>query len=53
MALITQSGPETLSIGEPGPQFSGLPATDGKTYGLDSFNEKLIVFVFQLATTFG
>lgn len=33
MVLITQSGPDTLPIGSPAPDFS-LPATDGKTYSL-------------------
>lgn len=33
MPLITESGPDTLPIGAPAPDFS-LPATDGKTYSL-------------------
>ena len=37
MTLITQSGSETLPIGSPAPIFKDLVATDGKTYGLDSF----------------
>jgi len=36
MVLITESGPEALPIGSKGPAFE-LPATDGKTYSLDSF----------------
>ena len=47
MVLITQSGPETLPIGAPGPAFRDLPATDGGTYGLDSFKDaKLVVLSF-------
>lgn len=36
MVLITQSGPDTLPIGSPAPDFS-LPGVDGKTYTLASF----------------
>lgn len=39
MALITQSGPQTLKVGQPAPGFR-LPATDGKTYGFDDFSGK-------------
>jgi peroxiredoxin len=47
MVLITQSGPETLPIGTPGPEFRDLPATDGKKYGLDSFKSaKIVVLSF-------
>jgi peroxiredoxin len=47
MVLITQSGPETFPIGADAPRFSNLPATDGKTYGLDSFaDSKLVVISF-------
>ncbi len=46
MVLITQSGPETLPIGTPVPDFS-LPATDGRTYSLASFSgSKLLVVSF-------
>ena len=46
MALITSSGPETLPIGKPGPDFS-LPATDGQTYSLASFaDSKALVLNF-------
>ena len=46
MVLITQSGPQTLSIGQPGPAFQ-LPGTDGTTYTLDSFKPaRLLVLVF-------
>ena len=37
MALVTQSGPETLPIGAEGPDFRDMPATDGKAYSLDAF----------------
>lgn len=47
MALITQSGPETLDIGRPGPDFANLPGTDGQRYGLASFEDaKLLVLNF-------
>jgi peroxiredoxin len=46
MVLITQSGPDTLSIGSPAPNFK-LKATDGMTYSLDSFkNSKALVISF-------
>lgn len=45
MALITQSGPETLPIGQPAPEFKDLPATDGRTYGLDSFKDKAVLVI--------
>ena len=46
MVLITESGPETLGINEPAPDFT-LPATDGQTYSLASFSgKKAIVLVF-------
>ncbi|MBY0228523.1 MAG: thioredoxin family protein [Gemmataceae bacterium] len=32
-----------LSIGDAGPSFKGLPATDGKEYGLDDFKGKELV----------
>jgi len=38
MVLITESGPETLGIGDPAPEFT-LPATDGQTYTLSSFSD--------------
>ncbi len=47
MALITESGPETLPIGSDGPTFQDLPATDDKSYGLDSFaDSKVVVLSF-------
>ena len=53
MVLITQSGPGTLSLGTPGPDFN-LPATDGQTYSLESFaSAKAVVLmpglVFKVA----
>lgn len=46
MVLITQSGPETLSLGAGAPDFS-LPGTDGHTYSLASFKDaKLLVISF-------
>jgi peroxiredoxin len=46
MALITQSGPETLPIGSPAPAFS-LPGVDGKTYSLGTFADaRAIVLSF-------
>lgn len=36
MVLITQSGPDTLPIGSPAPDFS-LPGVDGRTYSLAGF----------------
>jgi len=47
MALITSSGPETLTIGSPAPVFRDLMATDGRKYSLDSFkNAKMVVVSF-------
>ena len=47
MVLITQSGPETLAIGSPAPDFSNLPGTDGTSYGLKDFaGHKLVVINF-------
>ncbi len=45
MALITQSGAETLKSGSPAPDFKNLPAVDGKTYSLDSFKESPVLVV--------
>lgn len=46
MVLITQSGPDTLDIGTPAPDFK-LKATDGMVYSLDSFkNSKAVVISF-------
>ncbi|MBU0679074.1 MAG: thioredoxin family protein [Verrucomicrobia bacterium] len=46
MVLITQSGPETLSIGGDAPDFN-LPGTDGKNYSLASFEgSKAVVISF-------
>ncbi|NKB23973.1 MAG: redoxin family protein [Kiritimatiellae bacterium] len=44
MALITESGPETLSIGSKGPTFN-LPATDGTEYSLQFFKESKAVVI--------
>ena len=47
MTLITHSGPETLPIGQPAPDFRNLPGTDSRSYSLDSFSDaKLVVLVF-------
>ena len=47
MALITQSGSETLPIGESGPDFNDLPGVDGQPYSLSSFGDaKLVVLNF-------
>ncbi len=47
MALVTQSGPETLPIGAKAPDFVNLPATDGKSYSLSSFaGAKAVVISF-------
>jgi peroxiredoxin len=47
MVLITKSGPETLPIGSPAPDFRELLATDGRKYSLDSFkNAKAVVISF-------
>lgn len=45
MALVTQSGPETIPIGTPAPDFKNLPATDGKTYSLDSFRDSKVLVI--------
>lgn len=47
MPLITQSGPETLPIGTPAPDFS-LPGVDGKTHSLQSLSagKQLLVLSF-------
>ena len=46
MVLITQSGPDTLPIGSPAPDFA-LPGVDGKSYSLASFQAaKAIVISF-------
>jgi peroxiredoxin len=45
MVLITQSGKETLAIGKKGPDFKGLPGTDGKSYGLADFKGKKAVVI--------
>jgi hypothetical protein len=40
--------PETLSIGARGPQFEGLPGTDGQTYGRSSFADREgLVLIFS------
>ena len=47
MALITQSGPQTLPIGQPAPDFRDLPGVDGKNYSLESFHaSKALVISF-------
>ena len=46
MVLITQSGPDTLPIGSPAPDFN-LPGIDGKSYSLATFKgAKLLVLSF-------
>lgn len=46
MVLITESGPDTIGIGKPAPDFE-LPATDGQTYTLASFlDRKAVVLAF-------
>jgi peroxiredoxin len=46
MVLITESGPETIGIGEPAPDFE-LPATDGNTYRLSRFvDSRAVVLIF-------
>jgi peroxiredoxin len=45
MVLITKSGEQTLKVGSVAPNFAGLPATDGKSYGLNSFKGGKIVVV--------
>jgi len=47
MVLITKSGAETLKIGSTGPDFQGLPGTDGRIYDLESFQKgKAVVLNF-------
>ncbi len=47
MVLINQSGKEALPIGSEAPEFSGLPGTDGQSYGLESFQDsKAVVICF-------
>jgi peroxiredoxin len=47
MVLITQSGPETLPIGSPAPDFSNLPSVDGHAYSLSDFSDaSLLVLSF-------
>lgn len=38
MVLINESGPDTLGLGDPGPDFH-LPATDGRTRSLAEFTD--------------
>lgn len=45
MVLITQSGPETLPIGSPAPDFRNLPGTDGKAHSLSDFRNAPAVVV--------
>ncbi|MBN1269250.1 MAG: thioredoxin family protein [Kiritimatiellae bacterium] len=45
MVLITHSGPETIPLGSSAPPFANLPATDGRSYGLDSFKEAGILVI--------
>lgn len=47
MVLITNSGPDTIKVGQQGPDFSNLPSTDGKTYSLNDFADaKALVLSF-------
>ena len=43
MALITESGQDTLPLGAPGPNFTDLPSVDGKSYSLASFGDSLAI----------
>ena len=45
MALITQSGEETLNIGDNAPEFRDLPGVDGRSYSLDSFKDSKAVVI--------
>ncbi len=45
MALVTQSGPETLPIGSSAPNFAGLTGTDGQVYGLGSFRDSSVLVI--------
>ena len=44
MALITESGSQTLPLGGSAPDFD-LPATDGSSYSLASFAQALCIGV--------
>jgi peroxiredoxin len=47
VVLITKSGAETLKIGSAGPDFKGLPGTDGRIYDLEMFQTgKAVVLSF-------
>lgn len=38
---------ETLRIGDPLPEFTGLPSTDGRSYSVSDFTEPVLVVVFS------
>ena len=47
MVLINKSGAETLAVGSTGPDFKGLPGTDGRIYDLEMFGGgKAVVISF-------
>lgn len=45
MVLISESGSDTLPIGQPGPDFHNLPGTDGQLYSLASFKDATCVII--------
>ncbi len=45
MALITESGPDTIAIGSAGPDFRDLPGVDGQNYSLDWFKDSQLLVI--------